>query len=118
MYLKTIVLDESNHKSANESVVEEYNSNSHTVNSSESPSRHLKNTMSDQHVSDEFLDYCQLIKSIHKTNEFTFIIDSGATSHMTPYVKCLVDYHTISGNVYLGNNKPLVITGSGYTRIM
>jgi hypothetical protein len=36
---------------------------------------------------------------------------------MTPYVKCLVDCHTISGNVYLGNNKPLVITGSGDTRI-
>ena len=105
--------DESNQLSLNESDDEENNSDFRSF-SSESPSQRLMYTISNQFVSNEILEYIllQYKTSIHKTNKFTFVIDSGETSHMNPNVKCIVNFQAISGIVYLGNNNSIEITHS------
>ena len=51
------------------------------------------------------------------TDEFTFIIDSGATSHMIPWAVNTVDVLTIYGRVHLGNQEVMNILGLGNSNI-
>ena len=116
---KTLIeVEESNQIVTNESGILGNNSDPFILISSESPSCRPQPSVSDQHIPDEYLvQILERTTSIRITNEYTFIIDSGATSHMTPNEHCLIDFQTISGFVYLGNNNKLEIIGTGDTNI-
>lgn len=54
-------------------------------------------------------------KHTFSEGKFTWIIDSGASSHITPYKEFLADYEEFMEphRIYLGNNEPLEAYGKG-----
>src|SRR3954462_4396207 len=47
----------------------------------------------------------------------SWILDSGATFHMCPHRHWFVDYKPMQGTVYLGDDKPLSVVGSGHVKL-
>ena len=46
-----------------------------------------------------------------------WLIDSGASFHMTPHRECFYEYEKYNGNVFLGDDSPKKIMGRGRVKL-
>ena len=61
---------------------------------------------------------CIWILQVHSQNVIFWLIDSGASFHMTPHREWFSEYEKYNGNVFLGDDSPNKIMRHGRVKLL